>query len=290
MLLSMTGYGEARRHDPRWTIEVEARTVNNRHFKLSARISEPYSTLEGDIERLARESIRRGTVQLSVRVDRPKRPDDYRLNMTALQSYQRQFGEIFGGSAVDPSALLGLPGVVEERRAEAADPRDDWPELAAVVSEALAKLQASRLAEGGAMAVELTALASLMSTRLELVAARAPEVVTAYQTRLFERVRTLMKDQGSVLEPRDLAREVAILADRADIAEEVVRLRTHLERFREALDEPESPGRKLDFLVQEIGRETNTIGSKANDLEITRHVVEMKGILEKIRELIQNVE
>ncbi len=116
------------------------------------------------------------------------------------------------------------------------------------------------------------------------------DVCAAYQKRLIERVQTLVEGQGVTIEPKDLIREVAILSERADISEEIVRLRAHLAQYIDVIHEPESAGRKLEFVVQEMGRETNTIGSKANDVEISRCVVEIKGLLEKIRELIQNIE
>jgi uncharacterized protein (TIGR00255 family) len=289
----MTGFGEARHQDDRQSITVEVRTVNNRHLKLSARISDPYGALEPDLERLVREQLRRGSVQLTIRVERPKRPEDYRLNLVALGSYRDQLRALQGPGAPPPdlAALLALPGIVEDRRAvaEEADPHEDWPLFARVVGEALAKLQEARAAEGRAMADELRALGRGIADQLERVAARSPVVVEAYAQRLLERVQSLVQDRVAV-EPKDLIREVAIFAERGDIAEEITRLRAHLGQFAAVLDEPESAGRKLEFVVQEMGRETNTIGSKANDVEISRGVVEMKGLLEKIRELIQNVE
>ena len=288
----MTGFGEARIQDDRWCVGVEVRTVNNRHLKLNAKISDPYGALEPELERLVRETIRRGTVQLSIRVERPKKAEDYRLNRVAILSYRAQLAEILGSgfTSVDLAALLGLPGAVEDRKPATDNPQDDWPALAAVVSEALGKLQRARSEEGRAMADELLSLGRSVSDRLETIAERGPSVVASYQKRLTERVQSLLQGQGAAVEPKDLIREVAIFAERADIAEEVVRLRAHLKQFAEVIDEPESAGRKLEFVVQEMGRETNTIGSKANDVEISRGVVEIKGLLEKIRELIQNVE
>ena len=288
----MTGFGEARIQDDRWSVGVEVRTVNNRHLKLNAKISDPYGALEPDIERLVRETIRRGTVQLSIRVDRPKKAEDYRLNRVAILSYQAQLAELNPGGvgAIDMASVLGLPGVVEERKQAAEDPHEDWPTLAAVVSEALGKLQKARLEEGRTMAEELIGLGKAAAAHLERIAERGPDVVASYQKRLTDRVQSLLQGQGATIEPRDLVREVAIFAERADIAEEVVRLRAHFAQYVEVIHEPESSGRKLEFVVQEMGRETNTIGSKANDVEISRGVVEIKGLLEKIRELIQNVE
>lgn len=287
----MTGFGEARLQEERWSVAVEVRTVNNRHLKLAAKISDPYGALEPELERLIRETIRRGTVQLVLRVERPRRAEDYRLNTVALASYREQLSALQGGSSpVDPAALLVLPGVVEERKPATDDPHEDWPALSAVVSEALGKLQAARAEEGRAMADELLVLGKGVATQLSKIADRGPEVVASYQKRLTERVQTLVAGQGVTIEPKDLIREVAILAERADISEEIVRLRAHLSQYIDVIHEPESAGRKLEFVVQEMGRETNTIGSKANDVEISRGVVEIKGLLEKIRELIQNVE
>jgi uncharacterized protein (TIGR00255 family) len=287
----MTGFGEARLQDERWTVTVEVRSVNNRHLKLNARISDPYGALEPDIERLVRESVRRGTVGLVLRVDRPKRAEDYRLNLVAIQSYIEQLRALERmGGAFDLAGVLGLPGVVEERRQGTDDPQDDWTVLSRVISEALAMHQRSRAEEGRAMGEELLALGRTISEALEKVSARGPEVVSGYQKRLSERIDALVRDHGLTVEPKDLIREVAIFAERADIAEEITRLRAHLGQYAEIIAEPESSGRKLEFVVQEMGRETNTIGSKANDVEISRAVVDMKGALEKIRELIQNVE
>jgi uncharacterized protein (TIGR00255 family) len=290
----MTGFGEARLQNDRWSVTVEVRTVNNRHLKMSAKISEPYGSLEPDLERLVRETIRRGTVQVILRVERPRRAEDYKLNTVALVSYRDQLRALLDREAaqapIDLGALLSLPGVVEERRPASDDPHDDWPALSAVVAEALVKLQAVRAEEGRAMAAELLVLGKAVADELEQVSRRVPEVVTSYQKRLTERVQGLVQNQGVTIEPKDLIREVAILAERADISEEITRLRAHLAQYIDVIHEPESSGRKLEFVVQEMGRETNTIGSKANDVEISRSVVEIKGLLEKIRELIQNVE
>ena len=288
----MTGFGEARLQDERWSVDVEVRTVNNRHLKLNAKLSEPYGALEPDLERLVRETVRRGTVQVVVRVERPRVAEDYRLNAVALTSYRDQILALQGSTEarVDFAELLRLPGVVEERRTAQGDPHEDWPALSTVVAEALARLQASRAEEGRAMAAELLALGKTVADELGQVADRAPEVVVSYQKRLTDRIQAMVQAHGVTIEPKDLIREVAIFAERADISEEIVRLRAHLAQYIDVIHEPESAGRKLEFVVQEMGREVNTIGSKANDVEIGRHVVEIKGVLEKIRELIQNVE
>jgi uncharacterized protein (TIGR00255 family) len=288
----MTGFGEARLQNAQWTILVEVRTVNNRHFKLSAKISEAHATIEPALERLVREKVRRGTAQVNLRIERPRRPEDYRLNLTALASYRDQLKSLrgFDERTVDVSGLLNLPGVVEDVFVEDATPDQDWPEIARIVGEALSKLEASRAQEGRAMAAELSALGRGILDHLSAIADRGPQAVQNLQARLLERIQALLHDSGGTVEARDVARETAILADRCDISEEIVRLRAHLSQFQEIIDEPQSAGRKLEFVVQEIGREINTIGSKAGDVQISRSVVEVKALLEKIRELVQNVE
>lgn len=292
MLLSMTGFGEARLQGERLSAVVEVRTVNNRHLKMTAKISDPYSALEPELERLVREHIHRGTVQISLRVERPKRAEDYRLNLVALASYRDQIRALEGvdSTRLDLSALLSLPGVVDDRKNGDEDPHEDWPLLEPVVTAAIAKLQVSRGEEGRAMAEELLSLGNSLVEHLGRIADRGPHVVAGFQERLTARVQALVESQGVTVEPKDLIREVAIFSERADIAEEITRLRAHLNQYTDIIHARESSGRKLEFVVQEMGRETNTIGSKASDVEISREVVEIKGILEKIRELIQNVE
>jgi uncharacterized protein (TIGR00255 family) len=288
----MTGFGEARLQDKRWTIVVEVRTVNNRHFKLSAKISEAYAMIEPALEQLVRGKVRRGTVQLSLRVDRPRRPEDYRVNLVALSSYRDQLRGLrgFDETLLALGELLVLPGVVEDFRSRDQVPGEDWPEIAQVVNEALSKLELARATEGQVMAAELTALGHGVNNQLSRIADRGPHVAQNHHKRLIERVSALVKEQGVTIEPKDLIREVAILIDRSDISEEIVRLRAHMTQFFSTIDEAESSGRKLEFVCQEIGREINTIGSKGGDVEISQAVVEAKALLERIRELVQNVE
>lgn len=289
MLLSMTGFGEAREPDAAGVVAVEIRSVNNRHLKISTRISDSHSAMEPELERLVRDRVRRGTVQVSVRIERPRRAEDYRLNLVALASYRDQLLQ-FGGERVDPSALLVLPGVVEDLKPAAPDVAEEWPAIARIVAAALDNFDAARRREGAAMAAELRSLGEGIRAELGRIADRSPLLVQAYQKRLTERVGALTREHGVVIESSDLIREVAILADRSDVSEEITRLRAHLDQYEEILQAEESGGRKLEFVVQEMGREINTIGSKSNDVEISRNVVEVKGSLEKIRELVQNVE
>jgi uncharacterized protein (TIGR00255 family) len=290
----MTGFGEAHGQRDGLALSVEVRTVNNRYLKLSTRISEGYSPLEPHIEALVRKRIRRGTVQVSVRVDRLRAGDEYRLNVDVLAGYRRQIDSLCDqwqhGRPVPLESLLLLPGVIAENVAASHDPSEDWPVISETIEAAIDRMEGMRLEEGRAMAADLRANALAASASLQEIAKRSPLVVDAYRARLVERVQKAIADFQVTLDPADLVREVSLFADRSDISEEVVRLRSHLEQFDGLMEGEESPGRKLDFLTQEMLREANTIGSKANDVDIARHVIDIKTAIERIREMIQNVE
>jgi len=290
----MTGFGEAHSQQDGLAIAVEVRTINSRHFKLSFRATEGYAALEPEVEAAARQVIRRGTVQVNLRVDRRAAAEDYRINTDVLEFYRRQLEAYTGRSEwSDPEdlrMLLSLPGTVEVRGMTDHDPREDWRLIEPVVRQALAATAKMRAEEGVALAADLAHHGRQILELLDAVARRAPEVASAYQTRLTQRVEQALAELHVTLQPADLLREVALFAERCDIAEEIVRLRSHLQQYEATLILPESSGRKLEFLVQEMGREVNTIGSKANDVEISRLVVEIKTLLERIREQIQNVE
>ncbi|MGD9645724.1 MAG: YicC/YloC family endoribonuclease [Pirellulales bacterium] len=293
-MLSMTGYGEAHRQEAGLSIAVEVRTINSRYFKLSVRAGEMYAALEPDLEALVRQHVKRGTIQVSVRIDRGKRAEDYQLNTIALAAYREQLETLHAewhiNEPVTLERLLVLPGVVDEHVPDERELADEWPLIARTVEDALAQLAEMRGKEGAAMAADLRANAGQIAQALDSIAARAPQVVEGYRSRLEERLRKLLADYSLTLDPTDLLREVSLFAERSDISEEVVRLRSHLEQFDAALDLEDSSGRKLEFVIQEMHRETNTIGSKANDVEIARHVIEIKTAIERIREMIQNVE
>jgi uncharacterized protein (TIGR00255 family) len=276
------------------SIAVEVRTINSRHFKLSYRASDGYAALEPEVEAATREVIRRGTVQINLRVDRSSATDDYRINTAVLDSYLRQLEQYAAASkwnvSIDPQSLLELPGVIMEKSRHEDDPRSDWPTIRSVILEALAAMTKMRTEEGVALAADLAHNGRQILENLDAITKRQPEVTQSYQTRLTTRVQQALSELNVTVEPADLIRELALFADRSDISEEIVRLRSHLQQYEAALMLPESSGRKLEFIAQEMGREVNTIGSKANDGEISQRVVEIKTALERIREQIQNVE
>ncbi len=292
----MTGYGEASFQSDALSLAIEVRAVNNRYLKVTLRAAEPYNLLEAEFEKVIRRTIRRGTLQVHLRCHRQYSPQDFQINATALRSY---LGQLRGlcrelGVADEGPALLGqllpLPGVVPEPETSSFNLEEEWPILERVLEQALGKLQAMRQEEGRAMAQELLQHRDHIRRELDQIRRRVPQVAELYRDRLLERVRGLLSELDIQIDRSYLIKEVSIFAERSDIAEEVVRLASHLDQFQDIVGEPESAGRKLEFLTQEMFRETNTIGSKASDVEISRHVVEIKGTLEKIRELVQNVE
>lgn len=300
----MTGHGEAHLRQDGLSVSVEVRSVNNRYFKLVLRASEGYGALESQIEELVRKAVRRGSVQVNLRIDRQARSDDYRVNTAVLAGYVRQLRQAIseqregesatGGpkpaSEIRYEALLDLPGVIGSPEVGWEQVESLWPQIQQTLHEALARFTQMRQEEGRAMARDLGDNLQVVQTLLGEIEARAPQVVEAYRNRLLDRLNALLKDLGVNAEPRDIVREVGVFAERSDISEEIVRLRSHLQQFAAFMAEAESSGRKLDFLTQEIFRETNTIGSKAGDAEIARRVVEIKSAIERVREMIQNLE
>src|ERR1051326_311029 len=296
MLLSMTGYGEAAFQSDDLGVSIELRSVNNRYLKVSLRTSEPYHLLEPEFERTIRKAVKRGTVQVGLRCHRKAAPSDFQINGVALRSYLDQLKALAAEMSMPiagdrlVAAALALPGVAPEPGVASLNLEDDWPKIQQVLHQALERLQTMRRDEGRAMAEELLGYRDAIAADLAKIRRRAPEVAENYRDRLFERVQGLLQQKDVKLDRSDVIKEVSIYAERSDIAEEIVRLASHLGQFQEFLNESESTGRKLEFLTQEMFREANTIGSKASDIEISRHVVEIKGTLEKIRELVQNVE
>lgn len=290
----MTGFGEARCQQDGLVLAVEVRTINSRFFKLSVRAGEGYSALEPQIEAVVRKSIRRGAVQVNLRLQRSGTPEDFKINGQVLDGYRQQLESLKRqwdlSQSVSLESLLLLPGVVDEAAGQVDDAAALWPVIRTTLETALENLARMRAAEGRAMEADLRANRQTAVESLQKVAERAPLVVDAYRERLEERLKKTLQQYDVVLDPADVIREVGLFAERGDISEEIVRLRSHLDQFDSMLELPESSGRKLEFLTQEMFREANTIGSKANDVEIAREVIEIKAAIERIREMIQNIE
>lgn len=290
----MTGFGESHQQADGLAVLIEVRTINNRYFKFSMRSGEGYTALESQVEAVVREKIKRGTVQVNLQVQRASSPDDFSINSAVLDSYRQQLLGLqsrWGTKGEVPiESLLILPGVVNEKLSDPSVAEADWPVIERTLLAALEQLTKMRRDEGQAMAADLAANCGAIAAELKQIAARAPLVVDAFRTRLADRIRTALSEHELTLNPADLVREISIYAERSDISEEVVRLESHLAQYLEIMASQESAGRKLEFLTQEMLREINTIGSKSSDIEIARHVIEIKATIERLREMIQNVE
>jgi uncharacterized protein (TIGR00255 family) len=293
----MTGFGDARTQTDTLSAAIEVRSVNNRHLKVTVRGSEPYPMLEAEFEKVVRKHVRRGTLLVHVRVQRQGASPDLTLNTAALASYLKQIREACASAGTPEFAppllagVLSLPGVAPESSRNGTPPDEEWPVIEKTLEAALASLDTMRRDEGRAMAAELLSLHQLIGSELAAIREHLPQVMHDYRQRILERVKQAVSDAGVAVEPQHLIREVALYADRTDVAEEVTRLTAHLDQFAATVNKGEDgAGRKLEFVIQEMGRETNTLGSKAGDVAISRRVVEIKAALEKIRELVLNVE
>lgn len=289
----MTGAGSHIVESEAGRFEVEVRSVNNRFLKTSVRSHGPMPSPEAEIERRVRATLRRGHVSITVRF-RPTadRALEQRLDETSFLSAAarlKALAEQAGVKKPTTADVLALcQGVGDAPRAW--NPELATPFLAEAIDGALANLVASRESEGARMADELRRLLDSVKVHVAALAVRAAEVPDAVRTRLEGRLAELLEGSGAPIDPQWLAREVAVLADRADVTEELARLSAHIEEFESILAEGGALGRKLDFLVQELHRETNTVGSKSGDLGLTRTVMDLKSDVERLREQVQNLE
>jgi len=292
VLLSMTGHGQGVSSTGDLNVAAEVRTINNRYLKVSVRSNENSLSVEPRIESLLKRTIRRGTVQVNLRIDRQVDPENYRLNLQVLKSYRDQLvkHQLITDSEFHLNSLLLLPGVVQEFAPAALEAEDAWQTIEQAVLRAMESLQKMRQQEGASMEKDLQANCQSIGEMLDQIEVLAPKVIEAYEQRLTDRLQQIQEKHQLDLQPTEIVREIGLFADRCDVSEEVVRIRSHLEQFKAIMKDKESNGRKLDFLAQELFREVNTIGSKANDADIARQVVEIKTIVERIREMVQNVE
>ena len=292
MIRSMTGFGAAEYLDDRVRVAVEVKAVNNRFLKLNLRTPEGLGGMEVEIDRLIRGRISRGTLNLALVVEPRGEAARAPINTEVLAAYVEDLapaGERLGAAA-DLGALLALPGVVGNNKTVLTGVDDLADRIRQVVTEALERLDAMRSAEGAATAADMKATLADIERRLKTVTARGPAVVAEYRDRLRERVQALLDGADLPVDDASLAREVAFYAERSDVNEEVARLGSHVEQFRALLGESGPGGRKLEFLPQEMYREVNTLGSKSNDADLSREVVEIKVGVDRLREQSQNVE
>ena len=289
----MTAYGRAEHNIENMVLLAEIRSVNHRYRDVVLRIPRNYQPLEEDLKRFIAERVRRGRVEVSLQIegngDVP--PSELQLNGPLVKSYLNIFEQLkqeFGIDARISGELLCQFKDIIVAKPEAVDIEKVKPGFYEVLRKALDSYDFMRVREGEALENDFRERLRIIRDFAEEIAARAPEAMNRRAAKLREKIASMVGDLN--VDEARLAQEVAILADKADITEELVRLNSHCNQFEEFLSKDDALGRRLDFLLQEINREVNTLSVKASEASISSIVVEMKAELEKIREQIQNVE
>lgn len=292
MIKSMTGYGRSQEIIDGMDITVEIKGVNHRYFEFSARISRIYGFLEEKLKSLIQSSVSRGKIDCFVQIETLESPASIvQVNTALAEGYIRALQELKDRFGLRDDVSAGLvaryPDVLTVRKAET-DEEAIWHAVQAVAQKALDSFLRMRECEGEKLRQDILNRSEAILQSVAFIEQRSPVTVMEYKEKLTARMKELLADAR--VEEQRLLTEAAIFADKVAVDEETVRLRSHLEQLHRFLDAENAVGRKLDFLVQEMNREGNTIGSKAQDVEIVRRVVDIKAEIEKIREQIQNIE
>lgn len=292
MIRSMTGYGSADIERDGQSLTAEIRSVNHRFCEVSIRAPKVIGLFEDQIRQLIAERFSRGKFNLTITWSGAGEGGEVlKLNEQVADRYVALLEQLRTrykiDSGLDIKTLAALPDVFEWEHSALSD-EQTWALVKALVLSACDNMNAMKAREGQALAVDLTQRLTLIRTQLDVVVERAPLRPTEAKDRLMARIKALLGDVE--MDPIRIAQEVAMMVDRLDCTEECVRLSAHLDQFRSLIEGSELAGRKLNFLLQEMNREANTIGSKSNDVDITRGVIVMKEEIERLREQVQNVE
>lgn len=291
-VVSMTGFGAAEAKVPGGRIQVEVKSVNHRYLDVTVKGPREYVALEPRILEVVRGRLRRGKVDVFVsRAVDLADPSAVKANLELARGYRAALDSIrrelsLSGEVTLPM-IAGLRDVVTTGGGDT-DAETEWAAVKQALDAALERIGAMREREGERTASDMRTQAAELRRLAAAASERAPHVVVEHRARLQERLKKLLAD--TTIDPARLDQEIALLADRTDVHEELVRLASHLDQLDSILEQGGDIGRKLDFLLQEIGRETNTLGSKANDPALGRIVVDLKAVAERVREQIQNVE
>ena len=293
MIKSMTGYGRAETILKGKRTVAEIKSLNHRYLEVSLRLPPTFASLEMEIKKKIANVFSRGKIEVNIRMDYNGSPDKvagFDLNIPLLRNYYSLLCRIKQELNMKDEITLAMMAAF--RDAFAAPEEDDiaaaWQLLEVVLDEAVVALTVMREKEGDVLCRDLRDRVATVARLLDVVGNRGPQALAAYQNRLRERIKELAGDME--IDESRLMQEIAIMAEKSDIMEEIVRLRSHIDQFNDMLQSDQAVGRKADFLIQEMGREVNTIGSKSGDAEISRHVIEIKSELARIREQVQNIE
>ena len=292
MLKSMTGYGRAQKILSGRDILVEIRSVNHRYYEYSSRIPRTYNYIDEKLKALLKNSISRGKVEVAVTINSIESKDtEIAINKAVAEGYVQALRSISDELGLEDdltlSKMMKLPDIFTIQKTPD-DEEQVWNDVAQVAEEAVAKFVEMRTTEGQRLKTDITEKADGILRMVMEVERLSPITVENYRSRLFRKLSEILESK-EVDEQRILT-EAAVFAEKIAVDEETVRLRSHISQLKNMLSSDEAVGRKLDFIVQEMNREVNTIGSKAQDLNITKIVVDMKAEIEKIREQIQNRE
>lgn len=292
MIKSMTGYGKSEQTIDSLNVTVEIKSVNHRYFEFSARVPREYGFLEEKLKKYCNSLITRGKVECYVSVeDLEEREMEVNVNETLAAGYVKALKELserFGlKDDISAVTLLRYPDVITLHKASEDEERI-WNAVKTVAETAVSKFIEMRETEGSKLRGDILSRADYIIECVEFIEGRSPETVREYNEKLKQRMKELLGD--AAVDEQRLLNEAAIYADKIAVDEETVRLRSHISQLREFMNSSEAIGRKLDFLVQEINREANTIGSKAQDVDIAKKVIAIKAEVEKIREQVQNIE
>jgi uncharacterized protein (TIGR00255 family) len=294
MINSMTGFGAAAIEVDGMAYTVEIKTVNNRHVKAQLKMPDVAGFLADEVEKTIRAGLRRGTVNYLLRLQNVSGQALFDIDEPTLVGYVTKLKQIAEKTGIDSSInlaeLASLPGIVQPVAPDEAMTKKIRSAVLEITLKAIENLQTSRSVEGQALATDLKGNCKVIEEKLKVVAKRTSIVVGEYQDKLKKRVDNLLAAAKLELDSEILSREVAIFADRSDIAEEITRLASHLEQFEKCLTDEPYAGRRLDFICQEMLREANTIASKASDALICQCVIDIKCSIDRIKEQVQNVE
>lgn len=292
MIKSMTGYGRAQMPVDGMNITVEIKSVNHRYFEFSSRLPRNYGFLDEKLKSFFMGKLTRGKMECFVSVETLEEPDTIvALNHPLIKGYlaaYEELAETYGiENNIKASDISRVPDVFTLRK-QAADEDKIWAAVSVVAAQALDGFIAMRTREGERLRADVLSRLDTILENVAFIEKRSPETVKEYNEKLLVRLREMLADTH--IDEQRILTEAAIFADKIAVAEETVRLRSHISQLGTFLDSDEAVGKKMDFLVQELNREANTIGSKAQDVEIARRVVAVKAEIEKIREQIQNIE
>ncbi len=292
MLKSMTGYGRAQKILNGRDILVEIRSVNHRYYEYSSRVPRTYGYIDEKLKAFLKTSISRGKVEVSVTINNIEGKDtEIAINKGVAEGYVAALRSVSQElSLIDDltiSKLIKLPDIFNIQKTPD-DEEQVWNDVSCVADEAVSNFVKMRSVEGERLKSDITAKAEGILSMVDKVEELSPVTVENYRSRLFKKLSEILESKD--IDEQRILTEAAIFADKIAVDEETVRLKSHINQLKSMLDSEDAVGRKLDFIVQEMNREVNTIGSKAQDLNITRLVVDMKSDIEKIREQIQNIE